>query len=58
MRKFLLFISILLSTMIIYGQTPIVNENVDTYTADSCFVQQAGSPWTTWSNAQALVKIL
>lgn len=51
MRKFLLFISILLSTMIIYGQTPIVDENVDLYTAGTYFVQQAGTPWTTWSNA-------
>lgn len=57
MRKFLLFISILLSTMIIYGQTPIVDENVDTYTAGGYFVQQAGAPWTTWSNDPGTIEI-
>lgn len=51
MKKFLLLISILVSTMIINGQTFIVNENVDSYTAGTYFAQQAGTPWTTWSNA-------
>ena len=51
MRKLLLFISILVVSVITYGQTPIVDENVDTYTAGTYFVQQAGAPWTTWSNA-------
>lgn len=58
MRKLLLFISILVVSVITYGQTPIVDENVDTYTAGTYFVQQAGAPWTTWSTLQAPVKIL
>ena len=33
------------------SQTNLYSINFDSYTAGSKFVQQAGNPWTTWSNA-------
>lgn len=47
MKKSLLF---LFAFGILYSLSAqvIVTENVDSYTAGTYFVQQAGSPWTTW----------
>jgi hypothetical protein len=50
MKKLLSLIIILVCSTIVYGQTLIVDENFDSYIAGNKFVQQAGSPWTTWSN--------
>ncbi len=48
MKKFILLAVALVG---FYNLKAQVNDNFDSYTAGNHFVQQAGSPWTTWSNA-------
>lgn len=50
MKKILLSICALLIG-IVFVNAQIINENFDAYTAGSPAAQQAGAPWTTWSNA-------
>ncbi len=48
MKKSVFLVIAMLSILSLRAQ---VNENFDSYTAGDYFVQQAGTPWTTWSNA-------
>jgi hypothetical protein len=51
MKKHLLTISTCFIVAASQGQTVLVNENFDSYTAGSFLAQSAGAPWTTWSNS-------
>ena len=42
---------LLVSMLFVWILKAQVNENFDSYTAGQPFAQQAGSPWTTWSNS-------
>jgi len=52
MKKILFsLINLLLLVVIINAQTVLFQDNFETYNAGGFLAQQAGAPWTTWSNA-------
>jgi len=52
MKKTLLFLFVMLTGFLIAkSQVNLYNTDFESYTAGSHLAQQAGAPWTTWSNA-------
>jgi hypothetical protein len=49
-RNLLTILSVIALMFSVNGQTILFQENFESYNAGGFLVQQAGSPWTTWSN--------
>ena len=50
-KVYLLVLTIAFVSMGLQAQTTLYEENFDSYTAGGQLADQAGDPWTTWSNA-------